>query len=329
MKAPAFWQNAPDSPGIAAHMLRPLSCLYAWSTASRVARQGYRAGIPVICVGNLNAGGTGKTPTTIAILQILMQMGKTCHVVSRGYGGRLAGPIRVDPARHTAEDVGDEPLLLAAFAPTWIARDRAEGVRQAESAGAEVIVMDDGFQNPSVVKTLSVVVVDAAMGFGNGLCIPAGPLREPVKEGLARADLLLSIGPPDAQQSFRKLWSHVISVPQITGQTRPLRMGIDWKGQRVLAFAGIGYPEKFFATLSSEGADIAKSVALNDHQPISDVLLGRLEREAKALNAQLVTTEKDQIRLPASQRHRVLALVVRLEFDDPRPLMAALERALG
>lgn len=320
-RAPLFWHRPR---GMASRLLAPLEMIWTVATRRRLANGPWETlDVPVICVGNINAGGTGKTPTVIALLSMLTDLGITAHVVSRGYGGSLEGPVQVDERTHYANEVGDEPLLIAAFGPCWVSKDRAAGAKAAIAAGAQVIILDDGFQNPALTKDLSIVVVDAEVGFGNGRVMPAGPLREPLKDGLLRADIIVTIGTKAAQDRLTK--NTVLSTtPRWQASIQPLETGMDWSGTRFIAFAGIGRPGKFFTTLSALGADVIATHAFPDHMPYTDTALQRLKAEAKAKSAQLVTTEKDMARLPETFRREVLALPVRLIFEDVNAVKATL-----
>ena len=312
MRQPEFWFGRP---GVLSGVLSPLSAIWTFAARNRL-RRGRRekVGVPVICVGNLNVGGTGKTPLVIELVRRLAEAGEHPHAVSRGHGGGAREPTLVDASRHNAADVGDEPLLLAAFAPTWVGAGRPACARLAVGAGAGVIVLDDGHQDPSLHHDLSIVVADAGRGFGNCRVMPAGPLREPVRHGLGRADLLVVIG--GNRDRFRQRWKFDPELPVVEAGTIVLPTGKNWQGERVVAFAGIGHPGKFFACLSDLGANVVREVPLTDHQPLDGRLLARLETVAKSQSAQLVTTEKDAVRLPKAWRDRVLTLPVRLELAD-------------
>jgi tetraacyldisaccharide 4'-kinase len=297
--------------GLASGLLAPLGA--GWDAASRLRRalaRPYRAPIPVICVGNLVAGGSGKTPVVLALAVSIAATGVAVHIVTRGYGGRLGGPLRVDPARHDAPAVGDEALLIAASSPCWVARDRAAGVREAVTAGAGVILLDDGFQNPAIDKDLSLVVVDAEYGFGNNRVIPAGPLREPIATGLARADAIVLLGngvEPDAVREAGR--------PILRSDLEPVH-GERFAGAQIVAFAGIGRPEKFFASLRRVGATLIASHPFPDHHPFADAEIARLRHEAERTDARLVTTAKDFVRLPPRLRGGIEVLEVEIRWHD-------------
>jgi tetraacyldisaccharide 4'-kinase len=331
MKAPAFW-SAP--PGLRAAALTPLGALYEWAGKLRRARtRSLRLPVPVICVGNLTAGGTGKTPVVLSLLRMLAAQGINPHALSRGYGGSATGPLRVDPARHRADVVGDEPLLLAGAAPAWVARDRAAGGQAAVAAGAGCIVMDDGHQNPALHKDLSLIVADGAAGFGNRRVIPAGPLRESVAAGLARADAVIVIGEDFTGEGGHDVARDVAAagLPLLRARLVPdADAAARLKGRKVVAFAGIGRPEKFFATLREIGAEVTECVGFPDHHPFTAGEIAALAARAAGLNAQLVTTVKDLTRLPADLpadlRAGVAVLPVDLLWSDPAALEALLHR---
>ena len=319
LSAPRFWSRPPARPGLLARLLSPFGAVYAAATARRVARApDWVAPVPVICIGNLGAGGAGKTPVAIAVLQTLAEMGVKAHCVTRGHGGsagRGPAPHRVDLSDDPAL-TGDEPLLLAAFAPVWVSADRAAGARAAVAAGAEAIVLDDGFQNPGLAKDLSLLAVDAGAGFGNGRCIPAGPLREPVAQGLARADAVILLGEGAARAQTLADWPALAAKPVLAGEIRPREIGMDWRGARVVAFAGIGRPEKFFATLRGLGVDLVAAHPFPDHAAYGPRALRRLVQEAAARGAMLVTTEKDAVRLPPAFRGRAMPLPVHVVWAE-------------
>lgn len=322
MRTPGFWYRPA---GAAAALLAPLGMVYGFGGRLRMASATpVRASVPVVCVGNLVAGGAGKTPVALAVMDGLARRGVAAHFLTRGHGGRERGPLLVDPARHDHAAVGDEALLLARRAPCWLAHDRAAGAAEAVADGAEGIVMDDGFQNPALAKDLSLVVVDGGAGFGNGRLIPAGPLREPVARGLARADALVILGRDKARVS-----DSAGALPILRARLEPAPEAQDLRGRTVLAFAGIGRPAKFFETLRRLGAVVAAAIPFPDHHPYGPEEAMRLLELAQTAGAIPVTTEKDAVRLPPDVRDQVQVVRVSVSWENPSLLDGLLARVLA
>ena len=318
MREPSFWWR---EAGAAARLLTPFAAAYGIVAAHRLKRRGDVAGVPVVCVGNPTVGGTGKTPTALAVARMLAEAGERPFFLTRGYGGSEPGPVLVDPAKHRAADVGDEPLLLARAAPTIVARARVAGAAAAEKSGATVIVMDDGFQNPALAKDFSVLVVDAVRGIGNGMVIPAGPLRAPLAAQLDRAHALLIIGTSTGAAGIAAA-AQARRMPIFHAQLQPDAEALAALGRGpMLAFAGIGNPEKFFATLSAAGIALAATRSFDDHHRFTQAEATALREHAERQRLVLVTTEKDLARMHgdddiAQLAERVRALPVTLKFDD-------------
>ena len=333
LSTPRWWYLRHGAPApLTRALLRPAGWLWAWATARRIRRgAAIDPGVPVICVGNLTVGGAGKTPVVRAILKRLAARGMKVHALSRGHGGRLAGPLRVDPAVHSAAEVGDEPLMLAQDHPVWIARDRARGARAAAAAGAEAVVMDDGHQNPSVRKALSLVVVDGETRgrewpFGDGAVFPSGPMREPLGVGLARADVVVVLLPVGLEAAAPELLALFAGKPVLIARLEPARPPP--AGPQV-GFAGVAKPWKIERALVAAGCDLKDFAPLPDHARLDEGLLAALADRARQFGAGLVTTEKDWVRLPRAWRERVTAWPVAVRFDDTQALDALLDQAFS
>ena len=318
MREPAFWYR-PSS--WISRLLMPLGVLYGAVAAQRLQREGFDAGIPVLCVGNYHLGGAGKTPAVLALTKLLRDLGETPVVLSRGYGGRLRGPIMVDPARHDATDVGDEPLMLARTVPVAVARDRIDGVALARSQGASVILMDDGFQNPAIAKDASLIVIDGDRGLGNACVFPAGPLRAPLPLQLARTDALIVIGDGSAAKAVAAATA-ARGKPVLSAHLKPDEASVAaLRGKAVLAFAGIGDPDRFFRTLRASGIDVVQERTFPDHHPFSKREIETLIAQAKRDALTLVTTEKDLARLRGGEETKdIMPFAVTLEFEGAAQL---------
>lgn len=325
MRTPGFW--AASKPTAVARILQPIGWLYGRATVRRMRRDGARAGAPTICVGNFVAGGAGKTPAAIALAQALIAGGRRVAFLSRGYGGaRRVEPLLVDANTHNSKIVGDEPLLLAKVAPAWVGADRTRSAAAAVNAGANMLVLDDGLQNPELAKDLAIAVVDGEQSFGNGLCVPAGPLRAPVVEQVRHVHALIVIGGDEA--GAEAVAAAAPGKPILRASLEPDALAAaPMIGREVVAFAGIARPEKFYATLRRVGALIVATRDFPDHHAYHLREIEALIEEAGRRGALLATTEKDHVRLAPAYARAILTLPVTLRFEEPE-LVSRMLRAL-
>ncbi|ACI52851.1 tetraacyldisaccharide 4'-kinase [Gluconacetobacter diazotrophicus PA1 5] len=311
MHAPRFWSGGDG--GWPARLLAPAAALYTLATARRMRGTGWRAPVPVLCCGNLTAGGAGKTTVALDLAARLVARGRHVHILTRGYGGRARGPLLVDPARHSAAEVGDEALLLARVAPCHVSADRAAGARAAVAAGADCLVMDDGFQNPGLRQDMGLLVIDGGSGFGNGHVLPAGPLREPVAQGCRRARAAILIG-GDRTGALAHLPP---ALPVLRADLAMQEAAPMLAGRPAIAFAGIGRPDKFFDGLRAQGIRLAACLPFPDHHAYRPRDVRRLSAMAAVQGAVLLTTPKDAVRLPPAIRAQVRSVDVTLAWADP------------
>lgn len=310
MKTPKYWQ----SNSLLSKLLTPLGKLYGLLTQLRLKiKKSPHVTIPVICIGNITAGGTGKTPVSLSIARLLINSMYHPFFLSRGYGGKLRNVI-VSHKKHSAKDVGDEPLLLAKRAPVVVNADRYKGACLAIQQGADILIMDDGFQNPSLHKDLSFLVFDGGYGIGNGKIIPAGPLRETFADGIKRADALIILGKDKHHLAERS------QLPVFFAHTEPAQTAIS--GSKILAFAGIGHPQKFYHTLMSMGFEIAETIDFPDHHFYTPKELDMIIAKARSLNAEIYTTSKDYVKIPSLYHKEINVLEISVVWDEPEKLLA-------
>lgn len=312
MKAPKFWHQK----SLLGSILSPLGLAYYLAGQLReYFAIPFKANIPVICVGNAIAGGAGKTPTAILIGSLLREQNKSPHFISRGYGSKhhVTTPVKVDISKHSAANVGDEPLLLSRYCPCWVCTDRKSAIMMASAKGADIAIMDDGFQNPTVAKDLSLLVIDGYYGNGNGHLLPAGPLRQPFHLALRQADAVIFIG-EDKQQLRHEIPPE---TPIWFGHLKPTYPAALKSHKEIIAFAGIGRPEKFCSMLENDGYVLKESIHFGDHQPYRPDDIEQLESLSRQHGGiPLVTTEKDAVRLPDDFRKKLFTVPVKLVLEN-------------
>ena len=329
LKAPKFWFSEKNLAVFFAKVLFPLSVIWEFFSKRRILNGKYEEfTVPIICVGNINIGGSGKTPTTIALAKIFLENKTKVHIISRGYKGKIKGPKKVNEA-DDAYDVGDEPILMSKFAPVWVAKQRRSAIIAAIEDGAELLILDDGFQDPSIKKTLSIITVDAEIAFGNRKILPSGPLREPIPDALSRADILLVIGEEHQRERFIKSIDLPNELNVFGAEMKVVKSDIHLDKAKFVAVAGIGHPEKFFNSIEKFGGEIRKKFSLPDHENYTSRLLRKLKKASLDNNAQLITTEKDFVRIPQNERHNFIFLPIKLKFSEELELINSIKSVIN
>ena len=329
MLFPKFWLKPKDNQSFLKYLLFPATIIWRLLIKLEVSfKVPIKSAVPVICIGNITVGGNGKTPTAMKIRSLLKKLGYNPHILSRGYKASFRGPHLVNPLEDSFLDVGDEPLMMSFYGPTWVARDRRLGIKSAISSGADVIILDDGFQNHSIFKDFSILVIETSVAFGNGYLVPAGPLREPISNALEKADLLITIGERSDQKNFEIDFSHLKLPPSSNAILKPRKNNPSLKNKVVIGFSGIAHPEKFLTTLKHLGANVIRFEAFPNHKPFKIKALKILISEAKKHKAILITTEKDYVRIPKNLKSNFHALTVNLELANQQLLLEKLVKVL-
>mgnify|MGYP001161500232 FL=1 len=329
LKAPKFWFSEKNLAVFFAKVLFPLSVIWEFFSKRRILNGKYEEfTIPIICVGNINIGGSGKTPATIALAKIFLKNKTKVHIISKGYKGKITGPKKVNET-DDAYGVGDEPILMSKVAPVWVAKQRRNAIIAAIEDGAELLILDDGFQDTSIKKTLSIVTVDAEIGFGNRKILPSGPLREPIPNALSRSDVLLVIGRKHHREKFIKSIDLPNELNVFGAEMEVVKSDIHLDKAKFVAVAGIGHPEKFFNSIEKFGGEIRKKFSLPDHENYTPHLLCKLKKASLDNNAQLITTEKDFVRIPKNERHNFIFLPIKLKFSEELELINSIKSVIN
>ena len=329
LKAPKFWFSEKNLAVFFAKILFPLSVIWEFFSKRRILNGKYEEfTIPIICVGNINIGGSGKTPATIALAKIFLENKTKVHIISKGYKGKIKGPKKVSET-DDAYGVGDEPILMSKVAPVWVAKQRRNAIIAAIEDGAELLILDDGFQDTSIKKTLSIITVDAEIGFGNRKILPSGPLREPIPNALSRSDVLLVIGRKHQRERFMKSIDFPNELSVFGAEMKVVKSDIHLDKTKFVAVAGIGHPEKFFNSIEKFGGEITKKFSLPDHENYTPHLLRKLKKASLSNNAKLITTEKDFVRIPQNERHNFIFLPIKLKFSEELELINSIKSVIN